>query len=80
MSCRAFSRRLEYHTLDSLFRQSNVQELVFDFQATERNQPLREFFQQIGICQNGSGVWRLSRSQFLERADELPHQASDIAA
>jgi FkbH-like protein len=80
MSCRAFSRRLEHHTLDSLFRQSNVQELVFDFQSTERNQPLREFFQQIGICQNGSGVWRLSRSQFLERADELPHQASDIAA
>ena len=80
MSCRAFSRRLEYHTLESLFRHSDAEEIEFAFRATERNQPLQEFFQQIGVSKNGSGRWRLSRSQFLWQADKLPHQASEIPA
>jgi FkbH-like protein len=78
MSCRAFSRQLEYHTLDSLFRQSNAEEVEFAFQPTERNQPLQEFLRHIGVHQNGSGSSRLSRSQFLSRPEALPHQASEL--
>jgi len=43
MSCRAFSRRIEHHILDSLFRHTNAEEIEFTFEATERNQPLQEF-------------------------------------
>src|SRR4029077_1882666 len=44
MSCRAFSRRIEHHTLDSLFRQTNAEEIEFAFKATEKNAPLQEYF------------------------------------
>lgn len=78
MSCRAFSRQLEYHLLDSLFRQANAEEIEFAFQPTERNQPLQDFFQHIGVPLSGSGGFRLSRTQFLSRPEELPHQASEL--
>ncbi len=44
MSCRAFSRRIEHACLDHLFRKLEAEKMVFDFKATERNQPLQEFF------------------------------------
>lgn len=68
MSCRAFSRRIEHHTLDSLFRRSGAEQIEFDFRATERNQPLQEFFESLGIND------RLTRAQFAEAADALPHE------
>lgn len=75
MSCRAFSRRLEYHTLDSLFRESNAEEIEFAFQPTERNQPLQDFFRNLGIRQDGACTYKLTQSQFLSRAEELPHKS-----
>jgi FkbH-like protein len=72
MSCRAFSRRIEHHTLDNLFRHWNAEEIEFAFQPTERNQPLQEFFQSMGI-QN-----RLTHSQFLAKSEDLPHQTSEL--
>jgi len=78
MSCRAFSRRLEHHTLDALFQQSNAEEVEFDFQATERNQPLQEFFHSLGISAKTEGRCRISRSGFLERCGILPHQVSNL--
>jgi FkbH-like protein len=75
MSCRAFSRRLEHHTLDGLFQYSNAEEVEFAFEATERNQPLQEFFHSLGISDEG-GTRRISRSRFLEQCGVLPHQVS----
>ena len=43
MSCRAFSRRIEYKTLEELFTKFDVDEIELDFVPTERNSPLREF-------------------------------------
>jgi FkbH-like protein len=43
MSCRAFSRRIEYWCLQALFERFGAHEVAFDFQSTERNLPLREF-------------------------------------
>ena len=49
MSCRAFSRYIEHHTLDRLFAHFEADELEFAFSATERNGPLQEFL--IGISE-----------------------------
>ncbi len=78
MSCRAFSRRLEHHTLDSLFRHSSGEEIELAFQITERNQPLREFFQAIGVRPNGTGMHRLSLADFVAGRGPLPHTISEI--
>lgn len=74
MSCRAFSRRLEHHTLDSVFRRTGVAEIEFAFHPTERNQPLQEFFQSMKVQHDGLDPCRLSRSEFLAQAGALPHQ------
>jgi len=80
MSCRAFSRRLEHHTLDALFQQSNAQEVEFAFKGTERNQPLQEFFQSLGISADQEGRYRISRPCFLEQCGVLPHQVSNLTS
>jgi FkbH-like protein len=74
MSCRAFSRRLEHHTLDALFQQTNAEEIEFAFEATPRNQPLQEFFESLGI----SAAGRISRAQFANQCGVLPHQVSNL--
>ena len=73
MSCRAFSRRLEHHTLDALFQHSAAQEIEFAFQPTPRNQPLQEFFEALGISDG-----RLSRVQFENECGVLPHRVSNL--
>jgi FkbH-like protein len=78
MSCRAFSRRLEHHTLDSLFRYAGAEEIEFAFQATDRNQPTQEFLRFLGIGSDAEGVYRLSRQAFLSQCGELPHQVLDL--
>jgi FkbH-like protein len=78
MSCRAFSRRLEHHTLDGLFHYSNAEEIEFAFAATERNQPLQEFLRSLGIVADGEGSHRISRATFSERCGILPHQATNL--
>jgi FkbH-like protein len=78
MSCRAFSRKLEHHLLDSLFGHTGVEEIAFAFRPTERNQPLQEFLRGLGL--DLSGPCRLTRSAFLSRCGPLPHQVSDRAA
>ena len=78
MSCRAFSRRLEHHTLDGLFQYSNAEEVEFAYQATERNQPLQQFLQSLGICADPAGRCRVSRVRFLEQCGVLPHQIASL--
>jgi FkbH-like protein len=75
MSCRAFSRAIELHTLDSLFRQTGANVIEFDYQVTERNQPLQEFFKRVGVEEN-----RLSREQFLANSGALPHEVNELLA
>lgn len=47
MSCRAFSRRIEHAMLEHIFEKESVDEIVFQFRATQRNTPLREFLKQV---------------------------------
>jgi FkbH-like protein len=47
MSCRAFSRRIEYACLEELAARFCVDEIEFNYLRTERNDPLREFLRQL---------------------------------
>jgi len=78
MSCRAFSRRIEHHTLDALFQRFNVQDIHFTFAATERNQPLQEFFHALGVAPGPEGEACISRVYFKEHCGVLPHQVSSL--
>ena len=78
MSCRAFSRRIEFHTLQYLFETSDAKSITLAFRATERNQPLQEFIQAIGLeTAGGTGVI-LTRDEFASAGFELPHGVSSV--
>jgi FkbH-like protein len=47
MSCRAFSRRIEFATLAFLFSKFEVEQIEFNFRPTKRNGPLREFLEHL---------------------------------
>jgi FkbH-like protein len=47
MSCRAFSRRIEYRCLEELFAKFDVDEIELDYVRTDRNSPLCEFLTEI---------------------------------
>lgn len=74
MSCRAFSRRIEHHVLDFVYRELDAGAISFDYRPTDRNQPLREFFAALGIDSTS-----LPRDVFLARCGELPHRVSAIS-
>ena len=78
MSCRAFSRRIEFHTLDYLFRARGAENIFLAFQPTERNQPLRELLRSIHLDAGGVEDWVLSRERFASGEHELPHRVSEI--
>ena len=79
MSCRAFSRRIEYHILDRLFQRFPAGEVEFAFQNTERNAPLREFFRSLGMCTGGAGAPKIARTDFVARTGMLPHEVKEIS-
>ncbi len=70
MSCRAFSRRIEHRCLELLFHKFGAEKIVFDYEATARNGPLREFFTTMldGPPQPGFG---LMRDEFSRRSPRL---------
>ena len=47
MSCRAFSRRIEYQCLNYLFETLGPDEIVFDYEETPRNGPLQDFLTEL---------------------------------
>ena len=73
MSCRAFSRRIEFHTLHYLFETTGAKNISLAFRETERNQPLQEFLRSIQPASNGTNSCIVSRDQFVAAGHELPH-------
>ena len=83
MSCRAFSRQIEHHTLQHLFRFFDAESITLDFQATERNEPTQRFLRELGVPLNAPGKPVLRREAFPERTPDLPNQIvvrEDVAA
>jgi FkbH-like protein len=76
MSCRAFSRRIEFHTLGCLFEASGAPNIAFAFRPTQRNRPLQEFFQAIEIDGGAAEIKILARDRFTAGGHELPHRVS----
>jgi HAD superfamily phosphatase (TIGR01681 family) len=74
MSCRAFSRRIEHHTLSCLFETAGVGNIRLAFRATERNPPLREFLTSLGLNAEGEVELVLSRKGLSAGDIELPHR------
>lgn len=70
MSCRAFSRRVEYQCLRVLFDRFNLTAIGFDFAATPRNGPLQEFFAVL-LGDKPAGHVTLSRVEFESRCPAL---------
>jgi FkbH-like protein len=70
MSCRAFSRRIEYRSLEELFAKFDVEKIELDYAATERNSPLREFLTEI-LGQPPTPGSEISRQAFEARAKIL---------
>jgi FkbH-like protein len=77
MSCRAFSRRVEHHSLKRLFEKFDADEAVFDFQATERNGPTQDFFLELVGDPPQPGL-KISRTSFLEKTPSLFHRVEEM--
>jgi len=73
MSCRAFSRRIEHQCMRFLFEELMQEQIVFDFQRTERNGPLQETLEQLMGSAPENEVC-LNRQQFIDRLPALYHQ------
>lgn len=71
LSCRAFSRRIEHTTMDVLFSQTDVDEIVLRFSATARNTPVREFLEEIKGEAPASGEVTITRAEFDARKPTL---------
>ena len=76
MSCRAFSRRIEYQSLKQLFEKFDAEEISFDYQATPRNGPLQEFFTEL-LGSPLTADMRLSRAAFSEKSPSLFHRVEE---
>lgn len=76
MSCRVFSRRIEFHCLEYLFERFGAEGVEFQFVKTERNGPLVEFLQQL-TGRTIQQPLRLSRAEFFARAPERPHHVTE---
>ena len=63
MSCRVFQRRVEYAFLVWLLGRWRGPALSFAFDATQRNEPLRNFLADPAFA-NGGECWTLDRSAF----------------
>ena len=73
LSCRAFSRRIEHQTLRACFEKLGCEQLQFDFQTTNRNGPVRDLFQTIGVLPTEAPAAPLSvtRAGFLTSCPSL---------
>ena len=78
MSCRAFSRKIEHHTLEALFQHLDTDRIEFDLTPTAKNQPLLESLAAIGLTPSADGMHELSRTVFLSRCGPLPHRQLEV--
>jgi FkbH-like protein len=76
MSCRAFSRRIEFHCLEYLYERLGMEEIVFRGVKTDRNGPLVEFLEGLTDDTVHPSL-HLPKAAFLSRAPERPHHITE---
>ncbi len=74
MSCRAFSRQIEFEMLDWVYERCGAHTISFAFEKTERNGPMQEFFARFFRAGVPAGPFELSASEFEQACPELSHQ------
>jgi len=72
MSCRAFSRRIEYATVNAIFSNLSVDSIEFKFSPTERNAPIQEYLGRV-LGRNPEGSIRVSKVDFYKICPPLHH-------
>ena len=77
MSCRAFSRRIEHRCLEELFERFPVDEIVFDYVATPKNGPVRDFLMEI-LGTAPASPSRMSRARFAAQRRDTFHQVLEL--
>lgn len=73
MSCRAFSRRIEFQCLQAIFDRFGVERILLDFSETPRNGPLRDFLRTLFGTAPLEAPLVLTREQFQSRTPPLHH-------
>ncbi len=76
MSCRAFSRRIEFHCLQYLFERFAVDDIVFEVRETGRNGPALEFLRYF-IEDPLELNRRLHKSCFFHKAPKMEHHVTE---
>lgn len=71
MSCRAFSRRIEFATLQALYNDSGARTILLDWTATPRNGPVRETLELLLGPISDAGLLPLDRELFTARCPRL---------
>jgi len=78
MSCRAFSRQIEFQSIRQLFAKTGAPEIRFRFIPTDRNGPLQSFFAQFFPRGTpGEGELHLRFEDFERSCPTLFHQVND---
>lgn len=77
MSCRAFSRRIEYLCLRTCFERYQLRQIEFDFIATSKNEPLQEFFMSL-LGSTLKSPLVLTQSRFEEVCPLLYHKVDGV--
>jgi FkbH-like protein len=72
MSCRAFSRHIEYRCLEELFAKFDVDEIELDYLRTDRNSPMCEFLTGI-LSVAPSTICVVSRRDIVPSSETLRH-------
>jgi FkbH-like protein len=77
MSCRAFARRIEHQCLSFMFTKFNSAAIIFDYQPTPRNGPVKSFFENL-IKQTPTEKLEISRDSFAEVCPKLFHRVREV--
>jgi len=77
MSCRAFSRRIEHQCIKFLYKKLNVDEIVFDYEPTARNEPIRNFFLEL-LGETPKQRFSLQKASFNAIVPALFHRVVDL--
>jgi FkbH-like protein len=75
MSCRAFGRRIEHQFVSQLFETFDVDRIRFDYAATSRNGPVRDFLAQFDLPDQD---FCLTREKFFSACPALFHSVELI--
>ena len=77
MSCRAFSRQIEYRCLLTLFDRFQVDEMILSFQETAKNGPFRDFLTPL-LAEAPAQSMKLYREVFMRRVPQLFHEVKTL--